>query len=119
MSENAIRDKSFAFAVRCVKLGRLLRNDRAEFILSKQLVRSGTSIGANVEEALGGHSRRDFLAKLQIAYKEARESDYWIRVLYSAAYLKPEEATSLQSDIREILALLTAILNTLKRDSNS
>jgi len=115
--DNAIQTKSFAFAVRSAKLGKILRNDRAEFVLSKQLVRAGTSIGANIEEAIGGHSRKDFGAKLQIAYKDARESDYWVRVLAAASYLSEEESQSLRADLKELLALLTAILNTLKKDA--
>jgi four helix bundle protein len=115
-SENAIQLKSFAFAVRCVNVGKILRSERGEFILSEQLVRSGTSIGANVEEALGGQSRKDFAFKLQIAYKEARESDYWIRVLTEASYLSIEESQSLRTDSKELLALFTAILNTLKKE---
>lgn len=78
---NAIRDKSYQFAIRIVCLYQFLINDKKEFVLSKQLLRSGTSIGANVEEAIGGQSKNDFIAKLSIAYKEARETSYWIRIL--------------------------------------
>ncbi len=77
--DNVIQEKSFAFAVRIVHLYKFLTEEKIEFILSKQLLRSGTSIGANVEEAIGGQSSRDFYAKLSISYKEARESKYWIR----------------------------------------
>ncbi len=79
--DNVIQIKSYDFAVRIVKLYKHLSQEKKEFVLSKQLLRSGTSIGANVEEAIGGQSRKDFFAKLTIAYKEARESHYWIRLL--------------------------------------
>ncbi|MDX1903732.1 MAG: four helix bundle protein [Thermonemataceae bacterium] len=79
--DNIILQKTFAFAVRIVKLYKLLCEDKREFILSKQLLRSGTSIGANTEEAVGGLSKADFIARLGIAYKEARESVYWIKLL--------------------------------------
>ncbi|GAB7257032.1 hypothetical protein OBPA_14970 [Polaribacter sp. OB-PA-B3] len=79
--DNIIQTKSYNFAVRIIKLYKHLSQEKKEFVLSKQLLRSGTSIGANIEEAIGGQSRKDFLAKLTIAYKEARESHYWIRLL--------------------------------------
>jgi four helix bundle protein len=78
--DNVIQTKSYNFAVRVVKLYKHLSQEKKEFVLSKHLLRSGTSIGANVEEAIGGQSRKDFFAKLTIAYKEARESHYWIRL---------------------------------------
>jgi four helix bundle protein len=116
--DNVIQTKSFAFAVRCTKLGKVLR-ERSEFILSKQLVRSGTSIGANIEEALGGFSRKEFAYKLQIAYKEARETDYWIRILSAAGHFSLEETQSLREELSEILAILTSILNTVKSKAES
>ena len=79
--DNIIQTKSYDFALRIVKLYKHLSQEKKEFVLSKQLLRSGTSIGANIEEAIGGQSRKDFFAKLTIAYKEARESHYWIRLL--------------------------------------
>ncbi len=79
--DNIIQTKSYNFAVRIIKLYKHLSQEKKEFVLSKQLLRSGTSIGANIEEAIGGQSRKDFFAKLTIAYKEARESHYWIRLL--------------------------------------
>jgi four helix bundle protein len=78
--DNVIRDKSYAFALRVVKLYQFLINEKKEFVLSRQILRSGTSIGANVEEAIGGQSGRDFQSKIAIAYKEARETHYWIRI---------------------------------------
>lgn len=81
-TDNIIRDKSFAFAIRVVNLYKYLCEEKKEFVLSKQLLRSGTSVGANVEEAIGGQSDKDFVSKLSIAYKEAREIIYWLKLLY-------------------------------------
>lgn len=85
--DNIVQVKSYNFAIRIVELYKYLSSEKKEFILSKQLLRSGTSIGANIEEAIGGQSRKDFFAKLTIAYKEARESHYWIRILTDSDYL--------------------------------
>ena len=85
-TNNIIQDKSFAFAVRIVKLYKFLCDEKKEFVLSKQLLRCGTSIGANIEEAIGGHSEKDFFAKLTISYKEARETKYWINLLKASQY---------------------------------
>ena len=92
--ENIIQTKSYAFAVRIVRLHKHLINTKKEYVLSKQILRSGTSIGANVEEAIGGQSKADFIHKLAIAYKEARETSYWLRLLQQIP-IKP--ATSLIS----------------------
>jgi len=81
MKQNIIQDKSYQFAIKIVNTCKLLQATQKEFVLSNQLLRSGTSIGANIEEAIGGQSRKDFYAKLTISYKEARESKYWIRLL--------------------------------------
>lgn len=118
-ADNAVQAKSFAFAVRCVKVAKVLQQQRSEYVLTKQLIRSGTSIGANIEEALGGQTRKDFAHKLQIAYKEAREAQYWLRLLAATQYLTAEEEASLLADIKELIALLTSILNTLKRSDPS
>ena len=90
-SNNIIQEKSFAFAIRIVNLNKHLITEKKEFILSKQLLRSGTSIGANVEEAIGAVSDKDFLNKLGIAYKEARESIYWLKLLQATDYITKEE----------------------------
>jgi len=116
--ENVVVYKSFGLAVRIVKLCRHLRETRQEYVLSKQLLRSGTSIGANVEEAIGGVSRPDFAAKLGIAYKEARETSYWLRLLAATDYLTPEAHTSIAQDCEEVCRLLRAILNTLRAGKN-
>ena len=87
MKENIIQIKSYAFAVRIVKVYKYLCEEKKEYVLSKQLLRSGTSIGANIEEAIGGQTDKDFFAKLTIAYKEARETHYWIRLLTDTDYI--------------------------------
>ena len=112
--DNIIQIKSYDFAVRIVKLYKHLLQDKKEFVLSKQLLRSGTSIGANVEEAIGGQSRKDFFAKLTIAYKEARESHYWIRLLKDTDYLTTSEADSLLFDIDEILKIIGSIQKSIR-----
>ena len=116
---NLIQEKSYAFAVRMVKLYQHLSAEQREYVLSKQLLRSGTSIGANVEEAIGGQSEKDFFAKLTIAYKEARESKYWIRLLTDTNYLTQAQSDSLLTDIEELLKILGSILKTLKTKRNS
>ncbi len=116
--ENVVAYKSFALAVRIVKLSRHLREAKHEYVLSKQLLRSGTSIGANVEEAIGGVSRPDFANKLGIAYKEARETHYWLRLLEATDYLAPEAYASIAQDCDEVCRLLRAILNTLRATRN-
>ena len=113
MKDNILRNKSFDFAVRVVNLYRYLIDEKKEFVLSKQLLRSGTSIGANVEEAIGGQSRSDFVAKLSIAYKEARESLYWIELLNKTEFLSDKESVSIKSDIEEILKIIGKIRKTI------
>ncbi len=92
--DNVIQQKSYAFAVRIVKVYQYLCDEKREFTLSKQLLRCGTSVGANVEEAIGGQSDKDFFAKLTISYKEARETQYWIRLLTDTGYLSIEQSES-------------------------
>ncbi len=114
--ENIIVDKTFAFAIRVVRLAQYLKKEHQEFDMSKQILRSGTSIGANVEEATGGQSKRDFIAKMHISYKEARETRYWIRLLAATDYLDVKLSDSLLSDIDEIIRLLNAILQSTKEN---
>ena len=102
MKENLVKDKSYAFAIRIVKLYKYLCEEKKEFILSKQVLRSGTSIGANIEEAIGGQSEKDFYSKLTIAYKETRETHYWIRLLTDTEYLTKEQSDSILNDINEL-----------------
>ncbi|MEA1983136.1 MAG: four helix bundle protein [Campylobacterota bacterium] len=112
MKDNIILDKSFTFAIRVVKLYKHLCDDKKEYVLSKQLLRCGTSIGANINEAQAGQSKKDFIAKMSIASKEARESRYWIDLLIKTDYLDISEnhVQSLQQDIEEIIKLLTSIV---------
>jgi four helix bundle protein len=112
--DNIIQIKSYDFAVRIVKLYKHLSQEKKEFVLSKQLLRSGTSIGANVEEAIGGQSRKDFYAKLTIAYKEARESHYWIRLLNDTEYLTDIDVDSLLNDVNEILKIIGSIQKSIR-----
>jgi four helix bundle protein len=113
--ENVVRDKSFAFAVRVVRASQHLAGEKKEFVLSKQLLRSGTSVGANVEEALGGQSDADFVSKLSIAYKESRETCYWLRLLHATGYLTESQSQSLLADADELCRLLARILLTMKQ----
>ncbi|MBV6513946.1 MAG: hypothetical protein FMNOHCHN_03529 [Ignavibacteriaceae bacterium] len=114
MKENVIRDKSLQFAIRMVKLANFLREEKREYILSKQIVRSGTAIGALVREARYGESTNDFLHKLTIALKEAGETEYWIELLFRTDYISKEEYDSVINDIHEIIKILTAITKTIK-----
>ena len=112
--ENPARDKSYDFALRIIKLYKYLIYEKKEFVLSKQVLKSGTSIGANVEEAIGGQSRRDFLAKISIAYKETRETHYWLRLLRDSNFLKKDVSQSLLRDCEELLKILGSIQKTVK-----
>jgi four helix bundle protein len=113
-SNNIIQEKSFAFAIRIVNLYKHLNTEKKESVLSKQLLRSGTSIGANVEEAIGGVSDKDFLNKLGIAYKETRESIYWLKLLNATGYITENEFQSLFNDAEEICKILGKIQITMK-----
>jgi four helix bundle protein len=117
--ENVIQQKSYDFAVRIVKAYKFMIESKSEYVLSKQLVRCGTSIGANVEEAIGGQSTKDFYAKMTISYKEARECRFWIRLMMDTDYLTKEQGTSLISDLEEILKIITAIQKTTKGKMNT
>ncbi|GHA71630.1 four helix bundle protein [Pontibacter akesuensis] len=98
MSKSIVSEKAYAFAVRVVRMYQHLSKDKKEFILSKQVLRSGTSIGANVEEATGGQSTADFIHKLSIARKEARETSYWLRLLHETGYIETKHFESIQAD---------------------
>lgn len=120
MRRNSIvYDKSFNFAIRIVKLYEYLKTNKKEYIMSKQLMRSGTSIGANISEALEGQSKKDFIAKLHIALKEANESKYWINLLQATEYLEVKEEGSLARDLEEIIKLLISIIKTTKNSLNN
>ena len=116
--ENIIQDKSYNFALRIVKLYKHLSQEKREFILSEQLLRSGTSIGANIEEAIGGQSEKDFYAKLTISYKEARETKYWIRLLKDSEYLDKEIANDFLNNVEELLRIVGSIQKTLKNKNS-
>jgi four helix bundle protein len=118
MRENILKDKSYVFAVRCVKLYKFLSNEHKEFVLSKQILRSGTSIGANVEEANSGQSKKDFIAKLSISLKEANETHFWLRLLHDCDYLNQQMFDSLLTDCNELIALLTKIIITARKNVN-
>lgn len=112
--DNIVQNKSFLFAIRVVNLYKFLTTEKKEFVLSKQLLRSGTSIGANIEESIGGQSDKDFLSKISIAYKEARETVYWLKLLRATDYITEEQTESLLNDADEICKILAKILITLK-----
>ena len=116
MKDNALIDKSIDFGARIVKLHRYLVRNRHESVLSKQILRSGTSIGANIHEAQYGNSKADFIAKLHIALKEAAETEYWLRLLERSEYLEEQLAVSLWNDCLEIKRILIASINTAKAD---
>ena len=117
-NDNVVQIKSYAFAVRIIKVFKYLSEQKKEFVLSKQLLKCGTSIGANIEEAIGGQSGKDFFAKLTISYKEARETHYWIRLLTDTGYLEKEESEILQNDITELLRIIAAIQKTLRANNS-
>ena len=112
MEPNIIETKSFEFAIRIVNLYKHLASKKKEYVMSKQLLRCGTSIGANVAEAQKAQTRADFHTKMNIAMKEANETYYWIRLLYKTNYLSERESSSLEQDIKEIIAIITAICKT-------
>jgi four helix bundle protein len=114
---NLIKDKSFSFAVRIVNLVKYLQSEKKEFVLSKQLLRSGTSIGANVREAINGFSKADFAHKLNIAQKEADETIYWIELLHETNYLIEKEFTSIKEDAESLLKIIRSIILTTKQNS--
>ena len=111
-----IQDKSYDFAVKIVKWYKSIGKDSGASVLARQLLRCGTSIGANVEEAIGGQSRKDFFTKLTIAYKEARETKYWIKLLRDTNYISDETANDLLNDIEELLKIIGAIQRTIRNN---
>jgi four helix bundle protein len=113
-SDNAVQIKSYDFALRIIKVYKHLSQEKKEFVLSKQLLRSGTSIGANIEESIGGQSKADFFAKITIAYKETRESKYWIRLLRDSEYLTNEQSEDLLKDVEELLKIIGSTQKTVR-----
>ena len=118
MKENIIQIKSFAFAVRIINLYRFLCKEKKEFVLSKQLLRCGTSVGALIREAEYAESKSDFRHKLQIAQKEINESIYWLELLKATNYLVIAQFESINKDAIEIIKLLTSIIRTIKTNSS-
>ena len=114
--ENALLDKSLKFAARIVKLNKYLVKEKKETIISKQIIRSATSIGANANEAIYGVSKADFISKLQISLKETAETEYWLRLLVLSDYLTEAEGESLLNDCLEIKRILVSSLNTAKEN---
>ena len=112
MNSNVIVDKSFQFAIQIINLYKYLVIHKKEYILSRQVLRCGTSVGANIEEAEGGFSRKDFTAKMSIAYKEARETKYWLRLLKETDYVDNSKYQDLIMQCEEILKILYHIINT-------
>ena len=118
MGDNVIYTLSKRFALRVVKLYEYLRSERHEFVLSRQICRSGTSIGANIAESQFGQSDADYISKLNIALKEANETMYWLDLLYEASYISQIQFESLGNDIRTIIGTLVNIINKLKLKKN-
>lgn len=114
---NLIRDKSFAFAVRVVNMVKYLQSEKKEYVLSKQLLRSGTSIGANVREALNGFSTADFIYKLNLSQKETDESIYWIELLFETDFISEKEYLSIKKDAESILKIIRSIILTSKQNT--
>lgn len=118
-ADSIILDKSLRFAARIVKLYQYLVKDKKETVISKQIIRSGTSIGANANEAIYGVSKADFIAKLQISLKETAETEYWLRLLISTEYITEQEGNSLLNDCLEIKRILISTLNTAKKQKDN
>ncbi len=114
--ENPLKDKSYLFAIEIVKACQFLVNEKREFVISKQFLRSGTSIGANVEEANQAESKADFIHKLSISNKEAFETHYWIRILRDTNYLDTHKSETLIANCEELLKLLTASIKSAKQN---
>lgn len=112
---NLIQDKSFAFAIRIVNLYKYLVDKKKEAVLSKQLLRCGTSIGANIEEAIGAQSDKDFLHKISISYKEVRECIYWLKLLYATNFITSKQFESINVDAEEIAKIIAKIQLTFKK----
>lgn len=110
--QNIIKEKSFNFAIRIVKLYQFLTNDKKEYVLSKQILKSGTSIGANISEAQQGQSKKDFLMKMNISLKECSETKYWLELLTATNYLNEKMKKSIYKDCIELEKLLTTIVRT-------
>ena len=116
VGDNVLVDKTISFSIRIVKCYNYLQDEKKEFVMSKQLLRSGTSIGANVHEAIFAQSRADFVSKMNIALKEANETSYWLLILSKTAYLESNVYISLRQDIDEIIRILISTLKTTRKN---
>ena len=116
MMKNPLQDKSYTFALRIIKLYQYLVFERKEYVLSKQILRSGTSIGANAEEATGAYSKKEFLSKITISYKEARETHYWLRLLRDSKIIEENKIQPLIIGCEELLKIMTSIQKTTKEN---
>ena len=114
MKNSVLKDKSKAFAIRIVKLYKYLQGEKKEFVMSKQILRSGTSIGANIHEAYFGQSKKDFTSEMQIALKEASETDYWLNILSDTEFLDKSESESIKNDCIELVKMLNSTVKTAK-----
>ena len=114
MKDNVIVDKSKAFALRLIKLYKYLCEEKKEFVMSKQVLRSGTSVGANVKEAIRGQSKSDFYAKMNIALKEISETEYWLELLHESGYIESKNYESIYEDCQTIIKILVSITKTQK-----
>ncbi len=114
MKENIIVEKSFVFAVEIVKLYKIMLKRQNEFVMSKQILKSGTSVGANISEAVAAISKKEFVAKIQIAYKEAHETAYWLKLLEETKFITQTEFSKLHTSCQEIIRILSAILKSSK-----
>lgn len=117
MKYSILREKSKAFAIRIIRMYQWLTKEKKEFILCKQCLRSGTSIGANITEGLNAQSTSDFLARLYISLKEANETNYWLELLYETEYIDKKKFDSMNKDCLELIKLLTSIIKTTKRNN--
>ncbi|KKQ21376.1 MAG: hypothetical protein US33_C0003G0002 [Parcubacteria group bacterium GW2011_GWC1_36_9] len=117
LKDNIIQQKSYKFAIKIIELYKHLVGVKKEFVLSKQLLRSGTSIGANIEEALGGQSKKDFISKISVAYKEARETKYWLSLLRETKYMTQGELSPAFDSCEEILRIIGKIQKTSKENT--
>jgi four helix bundle protein len=118
MKESVVRNKSFAFALRVIRLCQNLQEQKREYVISKQLLRSGTAIGALIREADQAESRADFIHKMAIALKEANETEYWVELLQETNYIEPEDGISMRADLTELLRLLTSIVKSARANTN-
>jgi four helix bundle protein len=114
MSEGPLRDKSYAFAIRIVRLSQFLRRDKSEYVLAKQVLRSGTAVGALIREAEFGQSKADFKNKMGIALKEANETSYWLSLLKDTEHIDEKLYISLATDCKELIAMLVSTVKTIK-----